>query len=86
MFLFLFTNFNAISLSELNPLYTNRSFLLKSLYSFDVILYSSISTPSGYIEFTTPEDESLCSLSITGYTSSESGYDWGGAYIGTAVY
>ena len=43
-------------------------------------------TSYGYIEFTTPEDESLCSLSITGYTSSESGYDWGGAYIGTAVY
>ena len=43
-------------------------------------------TSYGYIEFTTPEDESLCSLSITGYTSSESNYDWGGVYIGTAVY
>jgi hypothetical protein len=38
----------------------------------------------GYIEFTTPEEET--ELSVSCYTSSESNYDFGGAYIGTAIY
>ena len=42
-----------MSLSVVKPLYINKSCLLKSLYSFDDILYSCILIPSGYIELIT---------------------------------
>ena len=40
-------------------------------------------TSYGYIKLTTKEQ---CTLSVTGYVSSESNYDFGGVYVGSKLY
>lgn len=40
-------------------------------------------TSYGYIKLTTKEQ---CTLSVTGYVSSESNYDFGGVYVGSKIY